>query len=176
LQDSLSDEGNETLKLISQVTIAAGNTGKSMKTICTLLLLFSSTMGLNGNAQSNDDIQKLVGSWKLTKRVVDGRQVDLKDFLEIKSVTEAQFIWIRLRKGSNNVSEVGAGPYSLIGDLYSEKLAYGLGTDFQTKEGNVTPFVSRVNGVIWHLHGRLSDGKSIDEEWQQLPPERVLQR
>jgi hypothetical protein len=65
------------------------------------------------------------------KAVYGGRPVKPNGQVQIKNVTDSQFMWFRHKESSSTVTDLGGGPYSVKGDTYLERLDYGLGSDFK---------------------------------------------
>jgi len=135
------------------------------------LILF----GAAGHAQDTQDAAKLIGSWKLVKAVYRGKPLNPNGQIEIKNVTDSQFMWFKHKEGSSTVTDVGGGPYSVRGDTYSERLDYGLGNDFKVVKGHVISLKWKLDGNTWHISGTLNNGLPIEEDWQKLLPQQVGQ-
>lgn len=142
---------------------------KQLTGIGLALILLSDAAG----TQSTQDAAKLIGSWKLVKGVYGGTAHNFNGQIQIKNVTDSQFMWFRYKEGSSTVTDVGGGPYSVKGDTYSERLDYGLGNDFDVVKGHVISLKWKVDGNQWHISGTLNNGLLIEQDWQKLPPQQV---
>jgi hypothetical protein len=117
----------------------------------------------------------LRGSWKLIKAVYGRKPLKPNGLVQIKNVTDSQFMWFRHKEGSSTVTYVGGRPYSVKGDTYLERLDYGLGSDFKVVKGHVIALKWKVTGDTWHISGTLNNGLPIEEDWQKLAPQQVGQ-
>jgi hypothetical protein len=128
-----------------------------------------------GHTQDTQDATKLIGSWKLVKAVYAGKSFNPNGQVEIKNVTDSQFMWFRHKEGSSTITDAGGGLYSVKGDTYSERLDYGLGNDFKIVKGHVMSLKWKLDGNTWHISGTLNNGLVIEEDWQKLPAQQVGQ-
>ena len=99
--------------------------GLRLRRHVTVALLAFLLVRAAGYAQESQDATKLIGSWKLVKAVYGGKPVKRNGQVQIKNVTDSQFMWFRHKEGSSTVTDVGGGPYSVKGDTYLERLDYG---------------------------------------------------
>lgn len=121
-----------------------------------------------GQDTGQPDAKSLLGSWRLVSATYNGHAPNLGKVVEIKDVTDSQFTWFRYEPGSKKITEAGGGPYSVSGDMYSEKIVYGLGKDYEVVRGHEIALHWKVEGTSWHISGRLNNGTTIEEVWEKM--------
>jgi hypothetical protein len=122
-------------------------------------------------SKSADLRAALVGTWKMTSMKIDGQKNDLPDTdVTYKHVTPAGFTWLSYHKDSGEIFRSAGGTYTLAGDQYTEKIEYGVGSDFEGIKNASHTFTCRIEGDTWHHTGALAGGTKIDEEWTRVKP------
>jgi hypothetical protein len=120
-------------------------------------------------SKSSDLRAALVGTWKMTSMKVDGQKNDLPDTdVTYKHVTPAGFTWLSYHKDSGEVFRAAGGTYTLAGDQYTEKVDYGVGSDFDGIKNASHTFTCRIEGDTWYHTGSLAGGLKIDEQWTRV--------
>jgi hypothetical protein len=62
------------------------------------------------------------------------------------------------------------GTYTLRGDTYTEKVEYGMSSDFDVVKNAQHPFTCKIEGDTWQHIGKLSNGTTIEEVWERVQP------
>ena len=131
-----------------------------------MALLCVSNVRAQDTAQT--DAKSLIGSWKLVSATYNGRTQELGKVIKIKHVTDSQFMWFVYEPGNKKVTDAAGGPYSVKGDLYSEKIVYGLGKDYEVVRGHEIPLHWKMEETTWRVSGRLNNGLMIEEVWEKI--------
>jgi hypothetical protein len=128
-------------------------------------------------ATSTDLRSSLVGTWKMTSMKVNGEKNDLPDTeVTYKHVTPAGFTWLSYHKDSGEVFRAAGGTYTLEGDKYTEKIEYGMSSDYKAVKNASHTFKCRIDGDTWHHTGELANGVKLDEEWTRVKPADARRR
>jgi hypothetical protein len=119
----------------------------------------------NGAEKSDN---KLVGTWKLTSAKYGGNEFKFPEGMTmLKHVTPTQFMWATYDP-EGKVTRAAGGAYKVTGEVYEETPEYGISSDFDVIKGKAQTFKWKVDGNKWYHNGKLSNGLTIDEEWERI--------
>jgi hypothetical protein len=87
-----------------------------------------------------------------------------------KHITPVGFIWVSYDKITGTIIRAAGGTYTLKGNIYTEKIEYGIGKDFEVIKKSEPSFTAEVDKDQWYHKGRLANGQTIDEVWKRVLP------
>jgi hypothetical protein len=114
---------------------------------------------------------RLIGTWVQISMKVDGRDRSTpQDLATYKHITPAGFIWLSHDRITGRISRAAGGTYTLRGNVYTEKIEYGIGNQYEVIRNSQPSFTATVDGDKWYHKGSLADGQTIDEIWERVKP------
>jgi hypothetical protein len=142
-------------------------------TLLATATLFALTGSLHAQTTDKDTAlrARLIGTWRMASMKVNGQQRDLpQSAVTYKHVTPAGFTWLSHAKDTGIVFRAAGGTYTLRDGVYTEKIGYGMGQDFEAVKDGEHPFKCTVEGDRWHHDGKLASGTTIEEVWERVTP------
>ena len=110
------------------------------------------------------------GTWKLMS-LKYGDAKEFSDFpasqQRLKLITDTHFTWIQYDTTGKQVQSAAGGPYSLVGNVYTETIEFA-GQGMTAYLGGKHAFTIRVDGDKFFLSGQLADGLHIEEIWHRV--------
>ncbi len=114
---------------------------------------------------------RLIGTWVQISMKVDGRDRSTpRDLATYKHITPVGFIWLSHDKITGRISRAAGGTYTLSGNVYTEKIEYGIGSQHAVIRNSQPSFTATVDGNKWYHKGSLANGQTIDEIWERVKP------
>jgi hypothetical protein len=114
---------------------------------------------------------KLVGTWKLvSKKNQEGKEVEIPQGTRVlKLLTPTHFIAVT-HNADGEVSRASGGSYTLKGDTFEEVPEFAISStyDLERLKGKPQSFRCKIVGNKWYHSGTLSNGGTIDEEWERV--------
>ena len=141
--------------------------------VLTCVGLCALMVGLRADDASKEKalLSKLVGTWRMVSMKVNDTENDLpKSAVTYKHVTPTGFMWLSHEKDTGKVFRAAGGTYTLRGDAYTEKVEYGLGSDFDVIKKAQHAFTCKIEGDKWYHTGKLANGITIEEVWERCKP------
>ena len=138
--------------------------------LCAATLSGEDAVQSAAKAAAKPDLRSaLIGTWKMTSMKINGENNDLPgSAITYKHVTPGGFTWLSFHKDDGKVFRAAGGTWTLRGDAYTEKIEYGVGSDFDVIKNASHPFKCRIEGDTWYHTGRLANGTTIDEQWTRV--------
>jgi hypothetical protein len=143
--------------------------------ITTFTLAFIATSIASADTQSKDINEEkvgqsqLIGTWRLVSMKVDGVDRTTPDvFITLKHITPEGFVWLSHDKSTGRIVRAAGGTYTLSGNMYTERIEYGIGSDYEVIKASQHSFTARIAGDIWYHVGYLANGQTIDEVWERV--------
>ncbi len=113
----------------------------------------------------------LIGTWVEISMKVDGRERSTpRDFATYKHITPVGFMWLSHDRITGRIARAAGGTYTLRGNVYTEKIEYGIGSDYEVIRNSQPSFTAIVDGDKWYHRGSLANGQTIDEIWERVKP------
>jgi len=101
----------------------------------------------------------LIGTWVVISDKVDGIDRPIpRDLATYK------------HKITGRISRAAGGTYTLSGSVYTEKIEYGIGRQYEVIRNSQPFFNATVEGDKWYHKGSLANGQTIDEIWERVKP------
>jgi|WetSurMetagenome_2_1015567.scaffolds.fasta_scaffold102451_1 hypothetical protein len=114
---------------------------------------------------------RLVGTWVEVSMKVDGRDRSTpQDLATYKHITPVGFMWLSHDRLTGRIIRAAGGTYILSGNVYTEKIEYGIGSDYEVIRNSQASFTATVDGDKWYHKGSLANGQTIDEIWERVKP------
>ncbi len=88
------------------------------------------------------------------------------DMEYIKMITDTHFLWIHYSKLTKKINSSAGGSYTLINDMYTESIDFGLGMDSYL--GSKPTYNIKIEGDLLFLTGNLVEGYKIEEIWERV--------
>ncbi len=113
--------------------------------------------------------QALDGTWKITKRKVNGELLSIQHKgtrKTLKLLKDGYFQWIAIDPGKNKFFGTGGGHYTFKNGQYAEEIAF-----FQrdnNRIGDTLYFKGEIKDGEWHHSGKSSTGNPIYEVWEKI--------
>ena len=147
---------------------------RAVSVLCFAGLCFcaATLRGDTSTAPTSADLRTaLVGTWKMASMKINGEDSDLPaEAVTYKHVTPGGFTWLSYHKDTGEVFRAAGGTYTLKGDSYTEKIEYGMSSDFNVIKNGTHTFKCRIEGDTWHHTGQLSNGTKLEEQWTRVKP------
>ena len=116
---------------------------------------------------------RLIGTWVVISDKVDGIDRPIRrDLVSYKHITPVSFIWLSYDKSTGRISRAAGGTYTLRGNVYTEKIEYGIGSDYEVIKNSQAIFTATVDGDKWYHKGSLANGQTIEEIWERVKPQK----
>jgi len=113
----------------------------------------------------------LIGTWVQISMKVDGVDRSTpRDLATYKHITPVGFIWLSHDRITGRMSRAAGGTYTLSGNVYTEKIEYGIGSQYEVIRNSQPSFTATVDGDTWYHKGSLANGQTIDEIWERVKP------
>ena len=113
----------------------------------------------------------LIGAWVVISEKVDGRDRSTPwNLTTYKQITPVAFIGLSYDKITRRISRAAGGTYTLSGNVYTEKIEYGIGSQSEVIRNSQTSFTANVDGDKWYRKGRLANGQTIEQIWERVKP------
>jgi hypothetical protein len=133
--------------------------------------IFAASMQAKDTRKEKKLRSQLVGTWRQVSQKVDGYDRSLpQTYPTYKHITPAGFIWLSHDIITGTIIRTAGGTYTLKGNIYTEKIEYGMGNDFQVIKKTEPSFTAVVKGDKWYHKGQLANGQTIDEVWERVLP------
>lgn len=114
---------------------------------------------------------RLIGTWVNISMKVDGIDRSTpRDLATYKHITPVGFIWLSHDRITGRISRAAGGTYTLSGNVYKEKIEYGIGYQYEVIRNSQASFTAAVDGDKWYHRGSLANGQTIDEIWERAKP------
>jgi hypothetical protein len=145
--------------------------------IAAFALVFIVMVAVAGIMQAKDTKKekqlrsRLIGTWIQISMKVDGIDRSTpRDLATYKHITPVGFIWLSHDRITGRISRAAGGTYTLSGNVYTEKIEYGIGSQYEVIRNSQPSFTATVDGDKWYHKGSLANGQTIDEIWERLKP------
>ena len=113
----------------------------------------------------------MVGTWRMATMKINGKENDLpQDSITYKHITPVGFVWLSFEKKTGKVFRSAGGTWTLKGDVYTEKIEYGVGGDFDVVNQTSPSFTLKLVGDKWSHTGDLANGTHLEEVWERVKP------
>ena len=155
---------------------------RSICITCAVLLL-AMVCGCNKNAvvkssaaagesrKAEQLFSRLIGTWIQISMKVDGMDRSTpRDLATYKHITPVGFIWLSHDRITGRISRAAGGTYTLSGNVDTEKIEYGIGSQYEVIRNSQASFTATVDGDKWYHKGSLANGQTIDEIWERVKP------
>lgn len=114
---------------------------------------------------------RLIGTWIIISDKVDGIDRPIpRDLATYKHITPVGFIWLSHDRITKTITRAAGGTYTLSGNVYTEKIEYGIGSQYQVIRDTQPSFTATVDGDKWYHKGSLANGQTIDQIWERVRP------
>ena len=114
---------------------------------------------------------RLIGTWVVISDKVDGIDRPIpRDLATYKHITPVGFIWLSYDRITKTITRAAGGTYTLSGNVYTEKIEYGIGRQYEVIRDTRPSFTATVDGNKWYHKGSLANGQTIDQIWERVKP------
>jgi hypothetical protein len=114
---------------------------------------------------------RLIGTWVVISDVVDGIDRPIpRDLVTYKYITPVGFIWLSYDRITKTITRAAGGTYTLSGNVYTERIEYGIGRQYEIIRNTQPSFTATVDGDKWYHKGSLANGQTIDQIWERVEP------
>lgn len=138
--------------------------------VVSVLVLTSCHIGQRTQQELGMKSGSLVGTWEM----VSFKYGNMKEFSDapknrrrIKMITDTHSLWFDIDTNTQEIKIGSGGPYSLIGDTYTEFHEFS-GESMKAYEGNKHVYTVQVEGDKLTQSGSLSSGLKIEEVWRRV--------
>jgi hypothetical protein len=113
----------------------------------------------------DDGKDNLVGVWRITSRMVDGKMNQMKrsDRKTLKLLSGTRFQWMAINPATKEFFGTGGGTYTFTNGKYTEYIEF-FSRD-STRVGASLTFDGNVKDEVWNHSGKSSKGDPINEIW-----------